>query len=94
MNRTFCLIILTMVLCGCASQYVMKLSNGMEVTTNGKPHLKGANYYYKDAQGRDVAVPQSRVVQIEPASMANQENKFAPPKQPKPKHWWQFWRSS
>jgi hypothetical protein len=81
-------------LCGCAHQYVMKLSNGVEVTTNSKPKLKGVHYCYKDAQGRDVYVPQSRVLQIEPASMAAEEKKFEAPKVKKPKHWWQFWRSS
>ena len=82
------------VLCGCAHQYVMKLSNGRQVTTNSKPRLKGAYYYYKYAQGREIPVPQSRVMQIEPASVAVEENKFTTPN-PKPKrHWWQVWRSS
>jgi hypothetical protein len=82
------------VLCGCAHRYVLKLNNGMQVTTNSKPRLKGANYYYKDAQGHEIPVPQSRVMQIEPVSMAAEDKKFTV-SNPKPKrHWWQFWRSS
>jgi hypothetical protein len=79
-------------LCGCAQHYVMKLNNGLVVRTNSKPHLQGAYYHYKDAQGKDAFVPQSRVAEIEPASQAKEEEKFTP-SYPKPKtHWWQFWR--
>ena len=82
------------ILCGCAHQYVLKLSNGMQVTTNSKPRLKGAYYYYKDAQGHQIPVPQSRVLQIEPASMAADEKKFTVSKPHPKRHWWQFWKSS
>ena len=82
------------VFCGCASQYVLKLSNGMEVTSAGKPHLKGGYYYCKDAQGHQIPVPQGRVIAIEPASMAAEEKKFTVPKVKPKRHWWQFWRSS
>ena len=80
-----------LVCCGCAHTYVMKMSNGMQITTPHKPKLKGGYYVYKDAQGKDNYVPQSRVNEIEPASFAAEENKFAP-SNPKPKHWWQFWK--
>ena len=75
---------------GCAHQYVMKLNNGVRVTTASKPQLKGANYYFKDASGQINVVPQSRVIEIEPASMAEEEEKFTPAK-PKKSHWWKFW---
>src|SRR5271169_3728062 len=75
--------------CGCAHEYVMKLSNGMQITTPHKPKLKGSDYYYKDAMGRENIIPQSRVLEIEPTSMAAEENKFTPSK-PETKHWWQF----
>lgn len=78
-------------LCGCAHQYVMKLNNGLQISTPHKPKLQGSNYCYKDAQGRDNFIPQSRVQEIAPASMAAEENKFTPVS-PKPKHWWQFWK--
>ncbi len=79
------------VLCGCAHTYVMKLSNGVQITTPHKPKLRGSDYYYKDALGRENKIAQSRVVEIAPASMVAEENKFTPAN-PKPKHWWQFWK--
>ena len=83
----------TVACCGCAHQYAVKLTNGTELIAPSKPHLKGANYHYKDARGQDVAIPQSRVLQIQPTSMAAEEKKLEQPKYPKPKrHWWQFWR--
>src|SRR5215470_3554194 len=87
------LLLATLAGSGCANQYVIKLSNGTELIAPSKPHLKGANYYYKDARGQEVAIPQSRVTQIAPASMVEEEKKFEQPKYQKPKrHWWQFWR--
>ncbi len=77
-------------LSGCAHQYVMKLSNGMQITSASRPQLKGANYHYKDAKGQDHVIPQSRVQEIEPASQARAESQFTPQK-PKKKHWyWPF----
>jgi len=60
-------------LSGCARHYVMKMSNGVSIITASKPRLKGARYYYKDASGRETWVAQSRVLEIEPASMAKEE---------------------
>ncbi len=77
-------------LCGCARQYVVKLNNGLQITTPHKPVLKGSSYYYKDAKGNEQVIPQSRVQLIEPASMAREETQFTP-QQPKQKHWyWPF----
>lgn len=73
------LLISLLVLCGCAHQYVMKLTNGMQVTTASKPKLKGGNYYFKDAKGREVSVPQGRVREIEPASMTKEEKPMFKP---------------
>lgn len=67
------LVLLLWSLTGCVHPYVIKLSNGRELTTASKPRLKGANYYYKDARGQEVAIPQSRVIEILPASMAKEE---------------------
>jgi hypothetical protein len=78
------------VLCGCAHSYVMKLSNGVRIVTPSKPRLKGANYYFKDAMGRENVMPQSRVTEISPASMVTEDNKFQPTP-PKKTHWWHFW---
>jgi hypothetical protein len=90
-NLRFVCILSALALCGCAQQYVIKLNNGVQLTTASKPKLKGTNYHFKDARGQDNVVPQGRVVEIEPASMAREEKKFTP-QQPQKKHWWQFWR--
>jgi hypothetical protein len=60
-------------LCGCARYYVIKLSNGTRVTAVGKPKLKGAHYEYKDYSGNMQRLPEGRVTEIEPASMAKRE---------------------
>jgi hypothetical protein len=77
-------------LCGCTHQYTMKLNNGMTVTTDSKPKLRGNNYYFQDASGRENVIPQSRVRVIEPSSMAAEENKFHP-SNPKQRHWYLLW---
>ncbi len=76
-------------LCGCAHHYVMKLSNGTKIETASKPKLQGAQYHFKDALGNDNVVPQSRVMEISPASMA-EEKKFSPQKPKKKKWYWPF----
>jgi len=84
------LFLLVISLCGCAHQYTMKLTNGVTVTSASKPQLRGANYYYKGPRGEQQVIPQSRVLEIEPTSMASEENKFKPT-EPKKKHWyWPF----
>lgn len=88
--RKLWLLMLAWLLCGCAHQYVMKLTNGLQVTTSNKPKLKGAYYYYKGPHRETQSVAQSRVLEIEPASMAKQESQFHP-SEPKKKHWyWPF----
>jgi hypothetical protein len=64
---------------GCTRHYVMKMSNGLQITTASKPKLKGATYYFKDATGKVNKVSQSRVLEILPASMAKDERpRFKP----------------
>ena len=80
--------------CGCAHQYVIKLSNGHTITTASKPKLKGSSYHFKDAKGRETVIPAGRVLEVEPASMAEEEskaNQFVAPTRTKPRHWyWPF----
>ena len=84
------LLLSLMALSGCTHRYVMKLTNGMEVTTSGKPKLKGAYFYYKGPHGVVETVPQSRVLEVEPASIAKEEHQFKV-SEPKKKHWyWPF----
>jgi hypothetical protein len=82
MNRLALLLLLCLAaLTGCARQYVMKLSNGTRVTTASKPKLKQGYYTFKDAAGNQNKISQNRVLEIEPASMAEEEKKrFSPPK--------------
>ena len=67
------LLLIILAFCGCADAYIMKLSNGRQITTASKPKLKGATYYFKDAKGKVNTIPQSRVLEILPASMAQDE---------------------
>ena len=76
-------------LCGCAHEYVMKLSNGTRIVTPNKPKLEHGMYVFKDAQGQVNSIPQTRVLEIGPADM-EEEKKFTPSK-PKKSHWWKFW---
>jgi hypothetical protein len=84
------LLVCLAILCGCASQYVMRLNNGSHILTASKPRLKNGAYFFKDAKGQEVSVPQGRVIQIEPVSMAREEAK-AQAQQMKKRPWWKFW---
>jgi hypothetical protein len=64
-----------LVLSGCASHYVIKLSNGSEITTASKPRLEGEAWHFKDAKGQEHVVARGRVREIAPASMAAEEKK-------------------
>ena len=79
-------------LTGCTHQYVMRLSNGADITTASKPKLKEGIYSYKDAKGEENFVPASRVREIAPASVAKKENKTPPLKSaPQKKKWYFLW---
>jgi len=77
---------------GCLHPYVVKLNNGQEITVPHKPKLEHGSYHYKDSQGKDYYLPAGRVIEIEPASMAKDEQKqFTPPKYYKKRHWYFLW---
>lgn len=82
---------------GCAHSYVMRLGNGAEIVTSSKPKLKDGVYHFKDAHGQDHVVSQARVIQVEPASMAQQERRAVrststgAPQPKKPRHWYFLW---
>ena len=71
------------VLCGCASTYVITLSNGARITTSGRPKYKNGCYYYTDQSGRKGYVPGGRVREVAPASMAEDESPNFKPKSSK-----------
>jgi hypothetical protein len=82
MNRlALFLLISAAALTGCARQYVIKKSNGVKIVTASKPKLKKGFYTFKDAAGNENRVSQNQVLEIEPASMAEEEKtRFTPPK--------------
>ncbi len=63
-----------LLLCGCANTYVITKSNGMRITTSGKPKYKNGGYYYTDASGRKSYIPGGQVREVAPASMAEDES--------------------
>ena len=60
-------------LSGCSQKYVVTLSNGTRVGTTSKPKLQQGYYHFKDVNGRETVVPDVRVREISPASMAEDE---------------------
>lgn len=71
----------SLVLAGCARNYVITMNNGRTVTSASKPKLVEGNYVFKDANGAPAYVPAGRVREIAPASMAEtkqQQFKSAP----------------
>ena len=80
-----------LVLSGCANHYVIKLTNGAELTTASKPQLKDGAYHFKDAKGQDRAVAAGRVREIAPASVAAEEKKAKPPHPPHKRKWYLLW---
>ena len=84
------LLIGLLALSGCASHYVMRLNNGTQIITASKPKLKNNVYTFKDAKGEKHFIGASRVHEIEPASLAAQEDKPKVQKV-KRKHKWTLW---
>ncbi len=87
------LLISALALTGCARHYVMKLTDGAQITTASKPKLKEGVYYFKDAKGEEHAVGEARVREIAPASMVEKPSKPKPIKSDpqKKRHWYYLW---
>jgi hypothetical protein len=81
------------VLTGCAHSYVLRLTNGSQITTASKPHLKDGAYYFKDARGEEQWVMAASVREIAPASVAEADNKSQPAKlkTDKKRKWYFLW---
>jgi len=80
------------VLCGCAHEYLIKISNGDQVISLSKPKLQETLYHFTDEMGQQHVIPQSRVVKIESISVVKEQQKPSPPAKPKkPKHWYFLW---
>ena len=68
MKRTLLAALLVLpLLAGCASHYVITLSNGTRVSTNSKPKLKDGSYLFKDREGHPASISAGRVREIAPA---------------------------
>ena len=67
------LVLLAVLLTGCARNYVITMNNGARVTAKSKPKLQGAYYVFKDAKGEPTQISAGRVREIAPASMAREE---------------------
>ncbi|MEI6781040.1 MAG: YgdI/YgdR family lipoprotein [Verrucomicrobiota bacterium] len=80
-------------LTGCAHHYVMKLTNGAQITTASKPRLKDGIYHFKDAKGEEHVVAAASVRECAPASMAAREDKPRPMKMEseKKRKWYLLW---
>jgi hypothetical protein len=80
-------------LTGCAHHYLMKLTNGAQITTASKPKLKEGIYYFNDAKGEEHAVAAARIREIAPASVAQREDKPKPMKldPQKKRKWYLLW---
>jgi len=87
------LLIGLLALSGCAHHYVVKLTNGAQITTASKPKLKEGIYYYNDAKGEEHALSATRVREIAPASVAQREDKPRPIKSDpqKKRKWYLLW---
>jgi hypothetical protein len=88
------LLVGALVLTGCASGYVIKLTNGTEITSASKPRREGGAYVFKDAKGEEHSVAAGRVSEIAPSSMAAEAKKpKARPSAPVPhkRKWYFLW---
>jgi hypothetical protein len=80
------------VLCGCAHQYLIKLTNGDQLLAFSKPKLQAGNYHFTGEMGGKNIIPQNRVVKIKTVSVVREEAKpLAPAKPKQPKHWYFLW---
>ena len=88
----FALLVSQTVLCGCAHQYLIKLTNGDQLLAFSKPKLQGDNFHFTGEMGGKNIIPQNRVVKIKAVSVVKEEAKpSVPVKPPKPKHWYFLW---
>ena len=62
------MLLVTALLAGCSSHYVVALKNGQRIVAAAKPRLEGFNFIFTDLSGRTNSVPSSQVRAIVPVS--------------------------
>ena len=68
------LLLLPLLVTGCARRYVVTLNNGSRISTMSKPRLENGNYVFKDAKGQPASIFAGSIREIAPASMSKPEN--------------------
>ena len=68
MKQMIFLSLLALLLTGCASHYVVTLTNGYRLVAADKPHLEGFNFVFTDLKGRTNSIPSTRVRAVTPVS--------------------------
>lgn len=61
---------------GCATRYDMKLTNGMVITSKGKPKVDSQHHVitFIDAKGETNVIPEFKVTEIAPHSTMEKED--------------------
>lgn len=67
-------ILSTLALTGCSRHYAMTMNNGTRIVTASKPRLQGGSYYFKNADGQEISIPQGRVRKIAPANSSSMDD--------------------
>ncbi len=85
------LLVIQVVLSGCAHQYLLKLDNGDQSLSYSKPKKQADTYHYTGETGVKCMIPQNRVVKIKSVEVVKEEPKPPPPPPRKPRHWYFLW---
>jgi len=64
----FALLLGSIFLTGCASQYLVVLTNGQRVIAIRKPRLEGFDFVFTDLKGRTNSIPSEQVRGVIPVS--------------------------
>ncbi|MGY3857528.1 MULTISPECIES: YgdI/YgdR family lipoprotein [Aeromonas] len=66
MKRLMTILVCTLALAGCSSQYIMSTKDGRMIATDSKPKLDDSTgmYRYYDEEGREMLIKKDDVTQI------------------------------
>jgi hypothetical protein len=60
----------SLLLSGCASKYLVVLTDGQRAIAVRKPHLEGFNFVFTDLKGRTNSIPSEYVRAVVPVSIS------------------------